>query len=264
MQIEDKKNSFVNEVLYLTNADPGTRYAVYLCYPMISNEEYTFQSAPMQSASMIKVFVLGTAMEQVRDEKLSLTQLLTLHDYDKVGGSGILAGYASGTTFSLDQILRLIITVSDNTATNMAIDLLGMDTINAYIQREGYTDTVLQRKMMDYQAMNAGWENYTSVRDLGHFFKKLYNRNCVSPELDDIMLGYLIRQTDDECFPAVYPNMMIAHKTGELAGVYADGGIFYDEVETFILVCMTEYYSSRGTAVWTLQQIARNAKIDIE
>ena len=74
-------------------------------------------------------------MEKVRDGKLSLDITITLHASEKVGGAGILCGYANGSVLSLDTVLRLMITESDNTATNLVIDLLGMDDINAYIQR---------------------------------------------------------------------------------------------------------------------------------
>ena len=194
-------------------------------------------------------------MERVRQGALSLDQTLTLHSSDKVGGAGVIAGFASGTELSLDTVLRYMITESDNTATNMVIDLLGMDAINAYIQRNGYHDTILQRKMMDFAAVDAGLENYTSAVDLGHFFVKLYNRSCVSPELDDVMLDYLAGQTDTECFPAALPGVMIAHKTGELAQLYDDGGIIYQEGRPFIMVGMTENYSSRSMAISTLQQM---------
>lgn len=73
------------------------------------------------------------------------------------------------------------------------------------------------------------------------------------------MLNYLTGQTDTEVFPTALPNLTIAHKTGELTGLYDDGGIFYQEGSPFILVCMTEHYSSRDAAIRTMQQIARMA-----
>ena len=241
----------------LSNAD-STHYAVFVAYPL-DGREYVYQSSPRRSASMIKVFLLATAMERVQQGTLSLDQTLTLHSSDKVGGAGVIAGYASGTELPLDTVLRFMITESDNTATNMVIDLLGMDAINEYIQRNGYHDTILQRKMMDFDAVAAGRENYTSAADLGHFFVKLYNHSCVTPELDDVMLGYLEGQTDTECFPAALPGVTIAHKTGELGGLYDDGGIIYQEGKPFIMVGMTENYSSRSTAIETLRQMARVA-----
>lgn len=242
------------EIESLSNAD-STRYAVFVSYPLEDREPYIYHSAPMRSASMIKVFILGKAMERVREGSLSLSQTLVLHGDDKVGGAGVLAGYPSGSELSLDTVLRLMITESDNTATNMIIDLLGMDAINDYIQAQGYGDTSLQRKMMDTEAVAEGRENYTSVKDLGTFFQRLYNRSCVSPELDDVMLSYLAAQTDTECFPTALPGVMIAHKTGELGGLYDDGGIIYQEGKPFIMVGMTEDYSSRTMAIRTLRRM---------
>lgn len=247
-------DALAKQIEALSNAD-STHYAVYVSYPLQHRQPYIYQSSSMRSASMIKVFILGAAMERVRDGSLSLSDRLVLRGADKVGGAGVLTGYASGTELSLDTILRLMITESDNTATNMVIDLLGMDAVNAYIREHGYSDTILQRKMMDSAAVAAGRENYTSVRDLGSFFLRLYNRCCVTPELDDVMLSYLAGQTDTKCFPAVLPGVMIAHKTGELGGLYDDGGIVYYGEKPFIFVGMTENYSSRGKAIRTLQQM---------
>lgn len=246
-----------NEITDLVSSDKKTEYAIYVCYPLNNQEEIIFQSHPMRSASMIKVFILGAAMEQVNEGNLSLSQSLTLHNRDKVGGAGSLASQPDGAVLTLNEILRLMITQSDNTAANLIIDLMGMDKINTYIQKEGYSDTVLRRKMMDYSAVAAGNENYTSARDLGHFFLKLYRHDCVSPELDELMLEYLEGQTDTECFPAALPQMKIAHKTGELYGLYDDGGIIYTEDMPVILVCLTEHDSSRSRAIQTMRKLAK-------
>lgn len=243
------------EIAALSNAD-STRYSLYVAYPQENRAPYIYQSKPMRSASMIKVFILGDAMEKVRNGQLSLDTGITLHDYDKVGGAGVLCGYESGTVLYLDTVLRLMITESDNTATNLVIDLLGMEDINAYIQRNGYNDTRLNRKMMDFEAVSAGRENYTSVTDLGAFFSRLYRHGCVGYEQDEIMLSYLLGQTDTECFPEALPEAYIAHKTGELEGLYDDGGIIYMGSKDIILVIMTENYSSRYRAIETMKSMA--------
>lgn len=254
-QSHSSNDALAKEIEALSNAD-STQYSIYICYPEENRSEYIYQSDSMRSASMIKVFILGAAMEKIRDNQLTLNQTITLHAHDKVGGAGVLTGYADGSELSLDTVLRLMITESDNTATNLMIDLLGMEEINNYIRRNGYSDTILQRKMMDTAAVAAGRENYTSVTDLGCFFRALYDRNCVSHELDERMLEYLKGQTDTECFPTALPNATIAHKTGELVGLYDDGGIIYMPNRTFIMVGMTENYSSRGRALSTLRKMA--------
>ena len=242
----------------LSNTD-STHYSLYAAYPNENREPYIYQSSPMRSASMIKVFLLADAMEKIRDGQLSLDMGITLNEWDKVGGAGVLCGYSSGSVLSLDTVLRLMITESDNTATNLVIDLLGMDDINGYIRRNGYYDTTLARKMMDFEAVSAGRDNYTSVVDLGNIFNRIYRHECVGYEQDEIMLSYLKDQTDTECFPTALPGAVIAHKTGELGGLYDDGGIIYTGNRDLVLVIMTEDYSSRYGAIEIMKSMAQAA-----
>ena len=238
----------------------GSEYAVYLAYPARTSEIYTYNSTKMRSASMIKVFILAAIMEKVERGELSLDEKIILRSSDKVGGAGILSGYPSGESFSLREILKLMITHSDNTATNIAIDQIGMTAINEYIQRKGYRDTVLQRKMMDIDAINAGRENYSSVKDLGNIFLRIYNFECVNETYDAIMIDFLQEQTDDECFPAALPDKLVAHKTGALVGLFDDGGIIYDkDGDDVILVIMTENFAGESTVINSMKKFASYA-----
>lgn len=255
---EPAKDSLAEEIMALSSED-STRYSVYIAYPGEERPPYIYQSESMRSASMIKVFLLAAAMERVKDGSLHMGLPIVLHSKDKVGGSGILGGYPNGFVLRLDSVLRLMITESDNTATNILIDLLGMDNINAYIKEKGYKDTCLSRKMMDFAAVRDGRENYTSVRDLGCLFDRIYRHECVSYEHDEIMLSYLKEQTDKECFPSALPETIIAHKTGELEGLYDDGGIIYLGDRALIVVIMTENYSSRYNAIETMKNMVRAA-----
>ena len=241
----------------------GSEYAVYLAYPQSSDEVYLYNSQKWRSASMIKVFILATTMEMVKDGNLSLDQQLTLNYYDKVGGAGILGGYPDGSNLSLREVLRLMITQSDNTATNMIIDLVGMDTINDYVREKGYKDTILQREMMDMDAIYSGRENYSSVKDLGNIFLKIYNHKCVSKECDDVMLDFLLGQTDTECFNTALPGLSIAHKTGALAGLFDDGGIIYGGPSgDVILVIMTENFAGESIVIESMKNFARYVVYD--
>lgn len=214
------------------------------------------ESVSMRSASMIKVFILSYAMERVKDGALDLQESVRLRNEDKVGGSGVLMGYPTGTELSVLDLLRLMITESDNTATNLMIDRLGMDSINHYIAGQGYSETVLQRKMMDFEAAARGRENYTTARDLGTFFTRLYHHQCVSPQYDTLMVEIFKAQTDDEVFPAALPDTMIAHKTGELIGAYHDGGIVYGDKD-YVLVILTDDYNNRDEIVDVIRKTAR-------
>ena len=236
----------------------GTEYAVYLAYPTKSNEAFIYNSKPMRSASMIKVFIMATVMDKAQRGELNLDEPVTLRDSDKVGGAGILAGYASGTEFTLREVVELMITHSDNTATNIIIDRVGMSAINDYIKRNGYGDTILRRKMMDFDAVAAGRENFSSVRDLGEFFLRLYNYECVGETYDKIMLDILVKQTDTECFNAALPDKQIAHKTGALDGLYDDGGIIYSDAGDAVLVIMTENFTGEYNTIQHMKAFAQS------
>ena len=170
----------------------------------------------------------------------------------------MIAGYRAGTVFSIEELLRQMIAESDNTATNMMIDRLGMTEINGYMRAHGYAASRLQRKMMDAAAVKEGRENITSAKDLGTFFLRLYRSECVGEPYDGKMRDMLFAQTDSECFPQALPGARIAHKTGELDRLYADGGILYGEDgRAMILVLLADDIERRGRAIEMMREIAR-------
>ncbi len=247
---------------YLRNlfSNEEGQYAVYVFFPDSHDQTpFIYQSKPMRSASMIKVFILASTLEAVKHDQLTLDQKVILKPSMKVGGSGQLNGWADGTSIDLRTLLKLMITESDNTATNIVIDLIGMDNINQYIAVHGYVDTKLQRKMMDLQAQEMGHENYTSVKDLGTYFSRVYAHQCIDERYDEIMRQLLLQQTDTECFPSALPSAIIAHKTGELIGLYDDGGIIYTNHGNYIL-CIMDDDISRDHAIDLMKQIA--VKVD--
>ena len=143
---------------------------------------------------------------------------------------------------------------SDNTATNMLIDRVGLTQLNAYLSQQGFKDTVIANKMM---TGNRGRKNFSSVRDIGHLLTRMYYRELVAEEEDSIMLDILLEQNDKECFPKALPAYKIAHKTGEIDGVFADGGIFFGPQGTFILVAINEHYAERMDAITKMQKLAQ-------
>jgi len=103
---------------------------------------------PVQTASVIKLTILYEAMEQVRDGKAKWDEKLTLAPGDGVSGSGVLGFFDAPLTVTLKDVLTMMVIVSDNTATNLAIDRFGVDAINARIAWMGLKDTHLYKKVM--------------------------------------------------------------------------------------------------------------------
>ena len=259
-QKEDKKvnpkyDELIDKIKSVTDKD-SAQYSIYIDF-LDGTQPIEVNSKQIRSASMIKVFIMAKAYENMKEGNLSENQELILKDSDKVGGAGSLIGWPTGSKITIHELLKLMITESDNTATNMMIDLLGMDNINRYIQEHGYSESILQRKMMDTQAVKNGRENLTSSHDLGRFFTLLYKKKIVSAEYDDKMIDLLKQQTDTECLPQAIKEVSIAHKTGELDHLYHDGGIVYNGDYPFVVCILTENQLNRTYTLINMRRIAK-------
>lgn len=140
----------------------GTQYSVYVLLPswptpLVSHDRQ------QSSASIIKIFILSTAYEMAEEGKLDLDEEIRVRRRDMVGGSGILNGRPGEPVLSVRELLRLMITESDNTATNVMMDRLTFAGIQSHCEAHGFTNTILRRKMMDIRALRAGRDNLTTV-----------------------------------------------------------------------------------------------------
>jgi len=183
---------------------------------------------PVPAASVIKLPILIEAMEWVKEGKLNLDEKHTLLATEKTGGSGILGTYPAGSTLAYQDLITLMMTHSDNTATNILIQKLGMDAINRRDQSLGLKQTRLNRVMMDTLAAKQGRENYVTAREMNSLLKKIYHHEVATPVLCDQMIDILKNNRDTLTIPRLLPKTVaIAHKTGMLAYVRGDVGIVY-------------------------------------
>jgi beta-lactamase class A len=235
--------------------DTKNQMAVYFLRPDREIEPFVYNSQQMAPASMIKLFVMAKTMQDVHDGKLSLDEKITIKKNDAVGGAGVTTWYNAGEQRTIEQLMTVMITDSDNTATNILIDRLGMQNINQYLQQQGFSDTVLVYKMM--MGRKGKKKNLSSVRDIGRLLSRLYYHQLVGEQEDKLMLAILRQQHDKECFPAALPDYEIAHKTGEVNDVYVDGGIFFGQKEDFVLVILSNGKAGRSDAIEKMQNLAR-------
>ncbi|HEV3150644.1 MAG TPA: serine hydrolase [Acidobacteriaceae bacterium] len=102
---------------------------------------------PVQTASVIKLAILYEAMEQVRAGKAHWDDKVTLTKENQTSGSGVLGFFDAPTTLTLKDVLSMMVMVSDNTATNVAIDKIGLDAVNGEMDRLGLKNTWLYKKI---------------------------------------------------------------------------------------------------------------------
>lgn len=128
----------------------------------------------------------------------------------------------------LRDLLRWMIIVSDNTATNALIRLLTMERINDFCARMGWKDSKVERLMLDFDAVKAGKNNYTSALDQFGMFRAIYQKSILTPELCDLAMDMLLGQRDCGDFLRYIPGpVRVAHKTGGLDFLEHDSGLFF-------------------------------------
>lgn len=176
------------------------------------------------SASTIKVPLLVAALHEVERRRLDLSAQVALPAAsERVGGAGPLQLLPSVQALPLGEVLSLMIALSDNDATNAVLDLLGFEAVQHTLARVPTRHTVLQRRMMDVAAAAAGRQNLTCTSDLVAVLVALREGRLLGPELTAEAIRILRTQQFREGLPAYLPpEVLVASKTGDLAGLRAD------------------------------------------
>lgn len=184
----------------------------------LSNGAYaSVSSRQMQSASLIKLFAAGCVYEHFEEVKAQ-------ESYE-------------GET---EELLRVMISVSDNDAANTLTTRLGygdaaagMAAVNLFCQEHGYTDTYMGRLMLDFSSAE---DNYTSVSDCGRFLKAVYRQEIAGSES---ILTYMKQQERTGKIPAGVPEGVVtANKTGELTDVENDAAVIYTDSGAYVICVM--------------------------
>ncbi|MFJ7979836.1 serine hydrolase [Lysinibacillus xylanilyticus] len=192
------------------------------------------------SASLIKVPILLAVLNYVENNNLSLEQEIMIAPEEWVDFSVISEQRLELST--IYELLVWMIITSDNTATNVLIDFLGMDTLNQYFREIGLLQTTVQRKMMDFERLAKGFDNTTSARDMALLFSRIYRRDLLSSAFSDLTIDILSRQRVHESLKRyLVDEVKLAHKTGGLDTVDHDVGIVYSSSGDYLIgVFITE------------------------
>ena len=205
-----------------------------------------------ETASSIKTFILACLFDEIEKGNASLEDMITYEESHVVDGSGVLCSLDPGAVLRVKDAATLMIIVSDNIATNMMIDYLGLDTINACIQKLGCKDTVLHNPINFEKYDKLGT---TTPRDYASVFTRLAKHELISPASDEKMLEILKKQhynsmiTKD--FPPYYMDsdntddilIRVASKSGSMNACRNDGGIIFTPYGPYVLVMLNKEFS---------------------
>lgn len=174
------------------------------------------------AASTIKIPVLVAFLEDVDRGKIRLDEILTMEQEMVAGGSGNLRTMPVGTKLKSIEVATKMMTISDNTATNMLISKLGgKELLNARFRSWGLVNTAIQSPLPDLEGTNT-----TSPKELASLIAKVNQGELISMRSRDLMLDIMRRNQRDDLLPAGLGEGATAyHKTGDIGTMLADAGL---------------------------------------
>lgn len=190
---------------------------------LITGEEIVVNGdARFPTASAIKTAVMVEAWHRAADGTLPMDTMLTLHDADKVGGSGVLNGLSDGLSLSLRDLVHLMIVLSDNTATNLLVNRLGTKAIDDRLRSYGLEQTKIFRPTFRDGRPDVFPElerefglGMSTPREMAALMALIADGRAVSPDASAAMLATLRRQQDRTMIPRLLPDdVEVGNKTG--------------------------------------------------
>lgn len=198
----------------------------------------------LESASLVKLPILVELYRRAEAGELKLSEEMTLEDRFRVEGSGLLKDQPSGTKWSLEKLASLMVAESDNVATDMLLERLGLETLTPAMRKLGLKETTVERTVFDFAAIDAGRDNRTSAADTALLLEKMGKGELPGSEA---MLAILETTRRRDMLPAKLPKgVKVAHKTGELTGVLHDAGLVTAaDGRRYVLVLLSQGFPER-------------------
>ena len=208
-------------------------------------------TASFPTASAIKLAIVYELFRQAGEKRIDLEEKVTLDRRQAVGGTGVLVEMGT-PTLSIRDYAVLMVTLSDNTATNVLIDRLGMDKIVARMQGLGLNATRLRRHMMDTAAARRGDENVSTPDELARLLRTM---NETMPDA----IALLKKPKENRLRKGLPEGVASADKSGELEGVRVDAGVVYAKNRPYVLCVMTTFLKDEAEGERAIEEISRVA-----
>lgn len=197
-------------------------------------------------ASAIKIPILMEVYKQAHEKKFALTDIKPLQQINTVAGSGILNAMTDPVNLSIRNYCMLMIGLSDNSATNMLIELVGMKNVTNTMLSLGFSNTKLQRKMIDQPASLRNEENISTPADAAKILKLLFDGKFIDAATSNEIVSMLQKNPieNSKIATGVPGNVKIAFKTGGMGGVSTEWAIVYLKNRPYAITVMENYKTS--------------------
>ena len=200
------------------------------------------------AASVAKVPVMIAAFHLAEIGQTDLNNKIKFEDKYKLGGSGVLQWMKAGNEYTLWNLVRLMIVLSDNTATKMVVDHLGLEAINNYLLEIG----IIQTKIVDDTMLNeppAPNINHTTPEDMARIMVMIKQSIIFRKDSSKEMIGFMKNQRYHwGIWRGIGPGAYVADKTGVVGGVLNDAGIVYSPYGQYVLSIFTKTFQHNHEA----------------
>lgn len=223
---------------------------------LATGESYGYREQEMfEAASVIKLPIYAAIMKLAAEGKVSLSEIVVCKDEDKEPPCGALYFFTGEVHADIRTHCGLMISLSDNTATNLLIRRFGLDFLNEEFKKFGLKDTHLERKLFDPESAARGLENRIVPAEMGELLERIYRHEFVSEEVSREMEKLLLEQQINHKIPGYLPEgTPVAHKTGEDDGITNDVAIVYAK-EPYI-VCFASNRTNVPEAERAIREIS--------
>ena len=229
-QLRDRVAGFPGGVsLYAKNLDSGEAIGIR-------------ETEPVRTASTIKLAVMAALFDAIARGELQWSERLTITDAEKVAGSGVIESeLSSGVQLPLQDVMHLMMALSDNTATNMILERFPADRVNAYLDRIGLGSTRSLRKILGKNGpagVSAAGKleknqkyglGVSTPRDMVALVERMERGELVSAEASREMIAVMKRCQDTTGIRRPFGELAVANKTGALDALRSDVGIVYSK-----------------------------------
>lgn len=210
------------------------------------------------AASVIKFPLLLHVLTRAEKGKISLSDRATVEDWEKMPSCGGLNQFTGAVEVDIHTLCRLMIVLSDNTATNKLFRICGLEETNAAFREMGLEKTVARRLLFDAEASARGLQNTICPREMGMLLEKIYRKEFVGSGVSEEAVNILLhQQIDHKLDGKLCGAVPIAHKTGEDEDLSNDVGIVFAR-EPFV-IC----FAGHDTEVYRWEDLMRRGAYDL-
>jgi beta-lactamase class A len=213
--------------------------------------------AVFPTASCIKLALLTELYRQSQTGSgARLTDTYTLNEHDLVPDSYVMQNLTPNVSRVTNRDLAaFVVAVSDNTATNLLIERVGMENVNRMLDSADLHQTRLRRKMVDSAAARAGRENVSTPREMALLMEDIYRARILDRQSSDSLLR-LLSTPKDSWIPRLLPDVKITNKPGSLDGVRNDVGIVLLKNHPYVISVFSTYARDEHVAEDVISQIS--------